>query len=59
MKEQPMSAPQLPFTELREQAIALRRAGKSRREIKAILGITNNEALTRMVAGEPSTATLA
>ena len=51
-----MNSTQLPFAELREQAIALRRAGKSRREIKAILGITNNETLTRMVAGEPPAA---
>jgi transposase len=29
----------------REQAIALRRAGKSRRGIKEILGITSNETL--------------
>jgi hypothetical protein len=31
----------LPFPQLRQQAIALRRAGKSRREIKEILGIGN------------------
>jgi transposase len=37
----------------REQAIALRRAGKSRREIKEILGITSNETLGKLLAGEP------
>lgn len=51
-----MNPANLPFAELRQQAIALRRAGKSRREIKAILGVTNNEALTRMLAGEPPAA---
>jgi hypothetical protein len=30
------------FPRLREQAIALRRAGKSRREIKEMLAITSN-----------------
>jgi AcrR family transcriptional regulator len=38
----------------REQAIALRRAGKSRRGIKEILGITSNETLGKLLAGEPS-----
>lgn len=37
----------------REQAIALRRAGKSRREIKEILGITSNATLDKLLAGEP------
>jgi hypothetical protein len=37
----------------REQAIALRRAGKSRREIKEILSITSNATLDRLLAGEP------
>src|SRR5215470_18286618 len=37
----------------REQAIALRRAGKSRREIKEILGITSNSTLDDLLAGEP------
>jgi len=37
----------------REQAVALRRAGKSRREIKEILGITSNATLDRLLAGEP------
>jgi transposase len=46
----------LPFEKLREQAIALRRAGKSRREIKEILGVTNNETLTKALAGEPPPA---
>jgi DNA-binding CsgD family transcriptional regulator len=51
-----MTTNRLPAATMREQAIALRRAGKSRREIKQILGITNNEALTRLVAGEPPPA---
>ena len=38
---------------LREQAIALRRSGRSRREIKAILGITSNATLNDVLAGEP------
>jgi hypothetical protein len=33
------------FLQLREQAVALRRAGKSRREIKELLGITNHRML--------------
>jgi len=37
----------------REQAIALRRAGKSRREIKEILGIASNSTLDDLLAGEP------
>jgi transposase len=37
----------------REQAIALRRAGKSRREIKEILGIAGNSSLDNLLAGEP------
>jgi hypothetical protein len=38
---------------LREQAIALRRAGRSRREIKEILGIGSNATLDRALRGEP------
>jgi transcriptional regulator with XRE-family HTH domain len=38
---------------LREQAIALRRAGRSRREIKEILGIVSNATLDRALRGEP------
>lgn len=38
---------------IRPQAVALRRAGKSRREIKEILGVTNNETLSKALAGEP------
>jgi hypothetical protein len=41
------------FISLREQAIALRRAGKSRREIKEILGITSNWTLGKALSGEP------
>jgi transposase len=37
----------------REQAIALRRVGKSRREIKEILGIGSNETLGKLLKGEP------
>ncbi len=42
-----------PLAELREQAIALRRAGKSRREIKEILRITSNWTLNEVLRGEP------
>jgi hypothetical protein len=41
------------FSRLREQAIALRRAGKSRREIKELLGITSNWTLNESLKGEP------
>src|SRR5215472_14392649 len=41
------------FEDRREQAIALRRAGKSRREIKEILGVTSNATLDKLLAGEP------
>jgi predicted transcriptional regulator len=41
------------FPQLREQAIALRRAGKSRREIKELLGITSNDTLNEALKGEP------
>jgi hypothetical protein len=41
------------FAELREQAIALRRAGKSRREIKLLLAIGSNATLTEALRGEP------
>jgi len=41
------------FIELREQAIALRRAGKSRREIKELLAITSNRTLNEVLRGEP------
>jgi transposase len=37
----------------REQAIALRRSGRSRREIKEILGVTSNATLDKLLAGEP------
>jgi DNA-binding CsgD family transcriptional regulator len=57
-----MNSPELPaqrvghgekFEQLRERAIALRRAGRSRREIKALLGITSNETLGKALRGEP------
>ena len=38
---------------LRAQAIALRRAGRSRREIKEILGIGSNQTLNEALRGEP------
>ena len=41
------------FIQLREQAIALRRAGKSRREIKELLAITSNRTLDEALRGEP------
>lgn len=41
------------FTQLREQAVALRRAGKSRRQIKEILGIGSNQTLNDALDGEP------
>lgn len=42
-----------PLAEIREQAIALRRAGKSRREIKRILRIGSNQTLNDALRGEP------
>jgi transcriptional regulator with XRE-family HTH domain len=39
--------------QLREQAIALRRAGRSRREISELLAITSNETLNEALKGEP------
>src|SRR5712692_3918166 len=44
---------QTAFTQLREQAIALRRAGRSRREIRELLAITSNETLNEVLKGEP------
>jgi transcriptional regulator with XRE-family HTH domain len=41
------------FEQLRERAIALRRAGHSRREIKALLGIGSNATLDKALRGEP------
>ena len=38
---------------LRERAVALRRAGRSRREIKEILGIGSNQTLNEALQGEP------
>ena len=43
----------LTFPQLRDQAIALRRAGKSRREIKDITGIRRNQTLDEMLRGVP------
>jgi DNA-binding CsgD family transcriptional regulator len=41
---------------LREAAVALRRAGKSRREIAQILGIRGNSRLDELLRGEPAPA---
>jgi transcriptional regulator with XRE-family HTH domain len=41
------------LTHLRDQAVALRRSGKSRREIKEILRITSNWTLNEVLKGEP------
>jgi transcriptional regulator with XRE-family HTH domain len=41
------------FLRLQEQSIALRREGKSRREIKEILRIGSNETLNEALKGEP------
>ena len=41
------------FQEFREQAIALRRDGKSRREIKEITGVTSNRMLDDALRGVP------
>jgi transcriptional regulator with XRE-family HTH domain len=43
----------MPAGSRRDRAIALRRAGRSRREIKEILGITSNSTLNTVLAGEP------
>jgi transposase-like protein len=43
----------LTFPQLQEQAIALRQEGKSRREIKQILGIGSNETLCKALRGVP------
>ena len=48
-----MNSISLSFPELREQAIALRRAGKSRRQIKELLGVGSNTTLNEARAGEP------
>jgi hypothetical protein len=44
----------LPFTELREQATALRLEGKSLREIKQITGVRSNRALADALRGVPA-----
>jgi transposase len=38
---------------LRERAIALRREGKSRREIQAILGLVSRSTLNQLLQGVP------
>jgi transposase len=44
------------FESLRDQAIALRREGLSRRQIRERLGVSSNDALTRLLEGEPAPA---
>jgi Homeodomain-like domain len=46
----------LAFPELRQQAVALRLAGKSRREIKEILGVGSNETLNKALRDVPPPA---
>lgn len=41
------------FEELRERAIALRRSGLSRRQIRDRLKVNNNDLVNRLLAGEP------
>jgi hypothetical protein len=48
-----MPLPQTSFLQPREQAVALRRAGKSRREIKESLLIRSNRLLNDVLCGEP------
>ena len=43
----------LDYPQLREQAVALRRTGRSRREIKQVLGIGSNQTLNEVLRGEP------
>src|SRR5215471_2895575 len=43
----------MPFPQLREQATALRLAGKSLREIKEITGVTSNSRINEAVRGVP------
>lgn len=50
--------PKRDFSPFREQAIALRRAGKSRDEIKDIIGVRNNDALSDLLRGEPAPLSL-
>ncbi|HEX9065162.1 MAG TPA: hypothetical protein VF843_08635 [Streptosporangiaceae bacterium] len=50
---------QLPLRQdrsLRDQAVGLRRSGRSRREIQATLRVRSNRALTEMLRGEPPPA---
>lgn len=47
---------QVPFAQLRAEAIALRRAGKSRSEIQELLAITSNDTLNQALRGEPPVA---
>jgi transcriptional regulator with XRE-family HTH domain len=48
-----MNSAKLSFGQLRGQAIALRRAGKSRRQIQQILAIGSNATLNEALTGEP------
>ncbi|MBB6415568.1 orotate phosphoribosyltransferase-like protein [Streptomyces sp. AK010] len=42
------------FEESRERAVALRRAGLSRRQIRDRLHVDNNDILNRLLQGEPA-----
>ncbi|MDJ1136560.1 hypothetical protein [Streptomyces iconiensis] len=44
------------YEHLRAQAVALRREGLSRRQIRDRLGVRNNDLLNRLVTGEPAPA---
>lgn len=44
------------FEELRERAVALRREGLSRRQIRDRLHVDNNDILNRLLEGEPPPA---
>lgn len=46
-------APSADFEKLRQQAITLRRAGRSRREIRELLAIGSNATLNEALRGEP------
>ena len=50
------AAPEDSYERLRAQALALRRAGLSRRQIRDRLKVPNNDLLNRVVAGEPPPA---
>lgn len=53
MNSTDLAARKSAFEQLRERAIALRRAGHSRREIKSLLDIRSNTTLNEVLRGEP------